>query len=394
MIYRDRHNSSQIEEKLKEGDEKYRDLFESVNDVILFIDEEGNIFDINRRGEELTGLSHEELIKRNVFKDLVIPEDRESLKKVMCNLLRGESQVYEVQWKVKDGNILAFEGISYPYLLEDDRLISTRIILRDITKRKTAEEELIKVYDELKEAHQNVVQLEKLAALGSFASGIAHEAKNLLGIILMGLEFMERKLEKKPFKADVDIKIAMEKIKGSIFKADKILKSLLHFAMPSEHKLEKVKPDDLIKDTISFLKYNVSIKNIKMKYQFCRKEMYVEIDRNQMQQVISNLYINAVEAIHNCGKITIKVYRAMIPEISPDKQFCVIEIIDTGVGISEENMSKIFKPFFTTKSRENGIGLGLFITKMLVNNNNGDVRLVSKQGIGTCAKIILPIARV
>jgi signal transduction histidine kinase len=110
-----------------------------------------------------------------------------------------------------------------------------------------------------------------------------------------------------------------------------------------------------------------------------------------MQQALVNLVLNAAEAMPRGGEIKIKTYRIEQSEFYFAKPACVIEILDNGCGIPEENLSKIFEPFFTTKS-EKGTGLGLFITKIIVDNNKGNMVIDSKLGKGTSIKIQLPLA--
>jgi PAS domain S-box-containing protein len=129
-------------EAILDLEERYKDLFEAANDVILMVDASGKILDINRQGEKLSGFSHKELLRRNVLRDLIVPEDREAITRVLGNLLKGESQRYEVRWRTKDGGVVAFEGSSSPRFSEDGKFVSTRCILHDVTARKKVEEGL------------------------------------------------------------------------------------------------------------------------------------------------------------------------------------------------------------------------------------------------------------
>ncbi len=240
----------------------------------------------------------------------------------------------------------------------------------------------------LKKAQQELIQSEKLAALGRFSSGIAHEIKNPLGVILGGSEFLEMKLSQ----TDADIKTTIDKIKKSTLRANTIVEGLLKFARPSELKTERIKPNDLVNETLSLLKYRVPLRNIKVETHFAKEELYIEVDKDQMLQVFFNLLMNAIEAMPKGGKITIKTYKMAESEFSLDKYLCVIEIMDTGEGISKDNLRKLFEPFFTTKRDKKGIGLGLFMAKMIANNHKGDLVIDSKQRKGTTAKIILPLS--
>lgn len=261
-------------------------------------------------------------------------------------------------------------------------------LLLEINERKKATDELSKAYTDLKRTQQELIQSEKLAALGRFSSGITHELKNPLGIILGGLEFLERKLSE----ADIDVKTALDKTRKATFRANAIVKGVLKLARPSELKIERIGLNDLLNETLSLWKYSTPLNKIKIETHFAKEELFIEVDKNQMQQVLFNLLTNSIEAMPSEGVIVIKTYKRTKPELALDKCFCVIEVIDSGEGISEDNLKKLFEPFFTTKREKMGTGLGLFMSKLIVNNHKGNLEMESKRGKRTTARIILPSA--
>ncbi|MDD3296778.1 MAG: ATP-binding protein [Candidatus Omnitrophica bacterium] len=265
-------------------------------------------------------------------------------------------------------------------------IISSAISIEE--ERLRENQELSEAYDKLKKAQNGLVQSEKLAALGRFSSGMAHEVKNPLGIILGGIEYLDKKLES----ADEDVRMAIGKIKESTLRADIIIRNLLKFAMPSEIKTENVRPDQLVDETIALLKYRTALININMKTEFSKDDVIVSVDKNQIQQVLFNLIVNAVDAMPRGGQIKVKVYKALMNESFGDKPVCVIEVADTGLGISQDHLSKLFEPFFTTKRDKKGTGLGLSISKIIVENHKGLLSIESQEAKGTTVKIILPLA--
>ncbi len=269
---------------------------------------------------------------------------------------------------------------------DEDFLIAVANTIAGVIERKRVEDERKKAYDKLKETQRDLIQSEKLAALGRFSTGLAHEVKNPLGIILGGIEYLEQKLPP----PGEDIKLAFEKVKEAIFRADNILVGLLKFSRPSELKMEKVSLRDLVNEALSFYKYRAPLININIETQFDDDEKSVEVDKNQMQQVIFNVLLNAVEAMPQGGNIKIRTCKKMIPTLSLKNQFCVIEIKDSGTGISRENQTRIFEPFFTTKRDKKGTGLGLAVAKMIMENHKGNLMIESEMGKGTTVNIILP----
>jgi PAS domain S-box-containing protein len=258
----------------------------------------------------------------------------------------------------------------------------------EILERKKRTDELRHAYADLKKAQQELIQSEKLAALGRFSSGITHELKNPLGIVLGGLEFLERKLSE----PETDVKTALDKIKEATFRANAIVQDVLKLAKPSELKKERIELNDLIKETLSLFKYSAPLGKIKIEAHLVREKLYVEVDKNQMQQVLFNLLSNSIEANPKDGVIVVKTSNVEKSEISFDKRFCLIEVVDSGEGISEDHMQRLFEPFFTTKKEKKGTGLGLFMSKLIVNNHKGNLEIESRLGKGTTAKIVLPLA--
>ena len=235
-----------------------------------------------------------------------------------------------------------------------------------------------------------LVQAEKLAALGRFSSGIAHEVKNPLAIILGGIEFIETRKEK----LDLDCRTALLKMKESTLRANNILINLLKFARPSELKIESVNPAELINETVSLFKYRAPVRGINISTQFSKEALIVEVDKNQIQQVLFNLLSNATDAMPGGGEIMFRSYKSLKPDefFSGQIPAGVIEISDTGEGISPENLKNIFEPFFTTKREKKGTGLGLSMSKAIIDNHKGKMLIDSELGKGTVIKILLPLA--
>jgi len=260
-------------------------------------------------------------------------------------------------------------------------------LAREIKERTQAEEELKSANADLKETQEKLIQSEKLAALGRFSAGISHEIKNPLGIILGGIGYLEKKLEK----ADQDVRVAMGKIKEATQRANNILLGLLQFARPSEFKVEKTKPEELIKTTLSLLEYKMVLNNIKVRTHYQKEDIYIHVEKDQIQQVLFNILLNSVEAMPKRGQIKIDVYREHSQNFS-GKSVCVIEIEDTGEGISKENQLKVYEPFFTTKRDKKGTGLGLSISKTIVEKNKGQLLIDSEEGKGTKIKLLFQLA--
>lgn len=260
-------------------------------------------------------------------------------------------------------------------------------VMRYAIERKRSEESLRKAYAQLKEAQAELIQAEKLAALGRFSSGIAHEVKNPLGVVLGGVEFLERRLSQ----ADGETRRALEKVKESTLRADMILQGLLQFSRPSRPVSQAVKVSELIEDSLQLLKYK-GLRNIQVRVEAAAPELVIQVEKNQIQQVLFNLLVNAVEAMPEGGRLTVGTQESNRALCGVEPPACVIEVADTGKGIAPEDVQRLFEPFFTTKREQKGVGLGLATSKMIVENHAGKLIVQSKLGQGTQVKVILPMA--
>ncbi|MCX7927146.1 MAG: response regulator [Candidatus Omnitrophica bacterium] len=241
--------------------------------------------------------------------------------------------------------------------------------------------------DKLNQAQAQLIQSEKLAALGRFSAGIAHEVKNPLAIVLGGVEYLEARLSA----AEENIVIALQKMKEATLRANAIILNLLRFARPSNSVLEYVTCHDLVTEALALFQYRVPNRNIRIETEFADDNATVYVDRNQIQQVLFNLFSNATDAMPNGGSLLIRTFFDPRHSALGDKPACVMEVTDTGEGISPENLSKLFEPFFTTKRDRRGTGLGLSMAKMIIENHNGKILIESELGKGTRVSVVLPL---
>ena len=166
----------------------------------------------------------------------------------------------------------------------------------------------------------------------------------------------------------------------------------MQFAYPSRLELENVNPDVLVKEIATLFKYKSPLK-INVEVDLKADNAFIQVDKNQIQQVVLDLLINSSEAMLEGGDINIKTYTTVIEKPSLGKvPVCVIEVADTGEGIPKDILSKIFEPFFTTKRDRKGTGMGLAIAKTIIDNHKGDLIFQSEAGKGTVARIILPLS--
>jgi signal transduction histidine kinase len=272
-------------------------------------------------------------------------------------------------------------------------------LLKEIAERKKAEAELRVAYTDLKETKQQLIQAEKMQAVGMLASGVAHEVKNPLGIIIQGVNYLEKILPV----GQEDIFKALTMIKQSITRADNIVESLLDFSRLTNLNLQPLDINSILEDSLVLVKQNLQSKQIEVVKELKQEIPKVLIDKNRMEQVFINILLNAIQAIPASGTIFIRSYDMVLEEVKngahgigenrfkAKEKVVIVEIEDTGVGISEENIKKIFDPFFTTKKIGEGLGLGLSICRNIIDIHGGVIEIKSQVGKGTTVIVTLGI---
>ena len=237
------------------------------------------------------------------------------------------------------------------------------------------------------ELNAQLMQSDKLAALGKMAAGVAHEINNPLQVIIQQIGWMEDLLEEEELKQSENIEEfgkAIKKIEDHVERARKVVHGMLGYARKMEPHLEDVDVNAVIRQTIDLLGNYARINNITIKTELSTDLPIIAADGSQLQQVFMNLVSNAIDAIGKNGTIEIKS-RKSGSEIH-------IEVSDSGPGIPEEMQKRIFDPFFTTKETGKGVGLGLWITHNIVEKLGGSISVKSRVGQGTTFTVQIPVA--
>ena len=275
----------------------------------------------------------------------------------------------------------------------DGNLTSAVHIVRDITERKLAEE-ILKKYSEqleemvedrtqeLREAQEQLLRREKLAVLGQLAGSVAHELRNPLGVIKNSAYFLNMILDD----SDPEVKHGLQILNREVGRSDQIIKSLLDFARSKPPDRQELNVNDVVRETLS---QNVVTESIKVDSQLDETLPTIFADPTQLRQVFDNLICNAIQAMPEGGRLGVGTSK--VSEGPPKSEWIAVSITDTGVGIPQENLEKLFEPLFTTKSK--GIGLGLALVKDLVEGNGGSIEVESNDtpGKGSTFTVRLPI---
>ncbi|MDD5408842.1 MAG: ATP-binding protein [Candidatus Omnitrophica bacterium] len=343
-----------------------------------------------RSGDELEDLADSfnsminTLRKTLVSKEALITEVAER-KQVECMLEQSrdklEKQARELNAQLKETEKTYDLMIS---MLEDNNII-----------RAALEKSLA----ELKQAQEMMIQVAKLGAIGQLASGVAHEVKNPLGIILQGINYLENKIAGQ----EKDSHEVLEMMKDGIIRADKIINGLLDFSKSTKLELRQEDINSVLESSINLAQVSARFSGVQIIKEMGKNNPKARIDKNKMEQVFINILVNAAQAIDNNGKIIVRSYTKRLerPEksrmnkevdyFSAGEEALIVEIEDTGAGISEENLKKIFDAFFSTKGPKGGAGLGLGVCLSIVDMHKGLIDVESQPGKGTKVTITLKL---
>ncbi|MCF8025566.1 MAG: PAS domain S-box protein [Desulfobacteraceae bacterium] len=272
-------------------------------------------------------------------------------------------------------------------------VFAVAVVSKDITERVEKEEELKRAYEKLRETRDQLIQKDKMAALGRLASGVAHEIRNPLEIVSMGVDYLENALPPDNPNAARSI----ERINGAIDRANAIINDVLKFSRKSESVVELVDIRALVEETLSLADHHIRKTEVQVERQYPESAVRVAGNRNMLSQVLLNLVNNAVDAMaeSDSRQLHVRVYTRKVTEVGyktgyrradyfkMGDEMVVVEITDTGQGIDENELPKIFEPFFTTKEAGRGTGLGLSLAHMIMDRIMGTIDVSSRPGAGT-----------
>ncbi len=373
------------EEKLKENQERLQAILDHSPALISIKNVDGDILLVNQKFEVLTGVSPEQTIGKNIFD--VFPKDiaESTWAEDLAALQKGKAIETEEIVKHQDETWHTYFSVKFP--LKNDEGIAWGVcaISTDITDRKKIEEEKANLEAQLS-------QSQKMESIGTLAGGIAHDFNNILTAIIGYTELAQMDTDNpEVLRQDLD-----EVLKGSL-RAKELVQQILTFSRSNTLKLQPLKAQLIIKEALKLLRSSIPA-TIDIKQDIDLDCPPILADPSQIHQLVMNLCTNAYHAMRNSGGVLGVTARAVTIDqaeaagkgnIEPGP-YMQLEIRDTGSGISKDILGKIFDPYYTTKQKGEGTGLGLAVVHGIVSRLHGHIDVASEPGKGTTFTVHVP----
>jgi two-component system, NtrC family, sensor kinase len=410
-----------VERKLRESEAFYQSLVENLPQNIVRKDVNGCFTFANQRFCNELGMSIEEIIGKTDFD--FFPPEMAAKYQDDDRAVMSSGEIYDATEEHVNlgGERVYVQVVKTPIYSDTGQIIGTQILFWDVTEKKLADErlrqahselersredllkaleDLQRSHNELKETQLQMIEMEKLQTVGQLAAGVAHEVKNPLAILRMGVEF----LSNAKLTGNDDVPTILRDMTDAIQRADSIIMGLLDFSAYSRVDEGDFDINDLVKESFRLVRHEF----VEPDY-LVRLELLGEVppaigDQNKIKQVLVNLFTNAYHAMPEGGEL---VVRTTLTRAESDAQSGArdtrffargehairVEIDDNGTGIAPDKLNRIFDPFYTTKPTGQGTGLGLSVTKKILELHHGSIEVQNRSPHGVRVTIVLPTKR-
>jgi PAS domain S-box-containing protein len=354
-----------LESEIQQKDQFFGAILKNSGDAILTLDSNGRITSWNRGAEAIFGYTEVEMLGQSL--DVVLPiqlkEQRELEKITELTRTQGHLRSYQTQRLTKDGRLIDVVFTRAAIRDQQDNLIGYSSIVRDFT-----EEKLIA---------RHLAQMEKLSAIGELAAGLAHEIKNPLAGIKGAIEIIRDGMPESHHH-----RVVLGEVLSEVARIDRIVVNLLSYSKPKPPDFQELELVPLLRNVLGFIRKMADAKKIQLSFSAADPIPFLMGDENDLKQLFLNLLLNAIEAVPEKGKISVRIQ--CIGETSVQ-----IEVKDNGPGIPADKRDRIFAPFYTTKNK--GTGLGLATCRRIATEHGGEIRVESTEGKGANFSITLPL---
>jgi len=391
-------------QKLASGQDGFllQNLLKNLPDHIYFKDRESRFILVNPAMAKIMGLRSAQAAIGKTDWDIFTEEHASAALADEQEILRtGNPMVGKDEKETwPDGSISWVTTTKLPLRDNKGEIVGTFGISRNITERKHAEEALKKAVedlqlsrDQLKIAHQQLMQAERLETVGRMAAGIAHEVQNPLQILLMSLDYLSQSITVR----DPVLDGVLGEMRSATKRADTIIRGLLDFSHSDDLELKAQDLNALVTNALALVKHDLNQNQINLQTELTPDLPLLALDGMKIEQVFVNVFTNACHAMPKGGTLTVKTFAERLAETRRDPgsreagrfyagdTVVIVDIEDTGSGIAPELLRKIFDPFFTTKTTGKGTGLGLAIVKRIIDLHCGIIEIKNRaEGGASC----------
>ncbi|MFO8027584.1 MAG: PAS domain S-box protein [Opitutales bacterium] len=401
-ISRDISDLKRAQDNLTEEHRLLSTILNNVPDRIFVKNTDGRYIASNRRHLRFLGASEEEQVLGTTLYDHVPNNHADKYFKEDMEIIRtGKGLINsEERRKNPDGSIVWYLTSKVPLINEIGACVGLVGISRDVTVQKENEEKLRNTIDVLNETQLQLIEAEKLKTVGRLAAGVAHEVKNPLNVISLGAEYLRETITEPRELVEI-----IEEMQQAVKRANSVIFQLLDYSSP--HALMK-DPQDLnmiIQEALAMLRHNFNEAHIQLATELAPDLPLVAADSQKMEQVFINLFLNAIGAMKKGGRLSVRSYSqqmkssgsnvssAMTELFRIGDRIVTVEITDTGHGIAEKSADKLFDPFYSTKSTGVGTGLGLTVSRSIVEMHRGMINLENRKDTpGVRATLHFPVS--
>lgn len=383
---------------LRSSEERYERLLDSVSDYVYSVALKEGTAVSTQHGPgclAVTGYSPEEFHADPwLWHRIIHPEDRNAVTSNLTKASEGTTP-FEIEHRIlrKDGNTRWVRNKHVPLRDASGRIVAYDGLMTDITERKRAA-------DELRTAQSQLMQLEKLHSIGQLAAGVAHEVKNPLQVILVGLQY----LSDSPLSADEQARSVINEMHDAVRRANAVVQEILDFSSPRELGMQARSINALVEKALGFVRHDLKAAGVEIVRRLDPTVPDVLVDPTKIEQVFVNLLTNACHAMPQGGRLTVSTRKVVLtsadlpPHDVGDRSgmqmrigetAVVTEIRDTGTGVPADKIAKIFEPFFTTKSTGKGTGLGLPVSRKILELHRGKINIENNPEGGVIATVTL-----
>jgi two-component system, sporulation sensor kinase E len=357
----DREQIKKIMQNMSSENELLEMVLYSMTDGVIVVDKEHKIQLVNKASKRLIPFVTEDLINARLWKVVM---DREISTFFRESLTRQE-KVVDRAFTLGNGHTRTIACSLMP-LVREKRIQGNLIHIEDITEKRAREARLRRA--------------ESLAALTTLAAGVAHEIKNPLGSIGIHIQLIQKQMNDRDTIETKDIRTYLNVINEEVNRLNKVILDFLFAVRPIDTELEVRDLNQVVSEMLQFLKYELEEAHVTLEAKLGQIPR-IELDEKYLKQALLNIIQNALSAMAEGGTLTV--------ETRQDEDRICVSITDTGTGIPQDIMDKIFEPYFTTK--DFGSGLGLTLVYKIVKEHNGDIYVDSKEGKGTTFSLSFPI---